>query len=703
MEKNNEGVEDYICVHKPLKAVKFNQISTRKGKVCDTIISFDIETSSGFMDRLTGNIEAYSYDKPYEYYTNKVKVSLCYIWQVAIEEGEKDIIYYGRCLETFMLFLHDLSELVTDKKIIWVHNLSFETAFLLNTMNNMEVFARKKRKPIYFRWKDYEFRCTYMLTRMSLAKWAESSNMKHRKKVGAFDYNIIRTPYTVLEKDHLDYDFEDVLIMNEGLREYRNRFGTLENIPITQTGIVRRQYHDIMKDNKAYHKRMDTLLPKSLADFQEMTHVFAGGLTRADRYYTNRVIKDVMSRDCTSAYPWQMIDKKYPMTPFVATEYADIYMDSDRYSYIIEVEFFGLKSQYWNTYLSMSKCTVIRGAVCDNGRVLQADYVRIKCINIDYEIIKKSYSYYKENVLQFKYAINDYLPTEFAKFILQLFSDKTKLKGVNEEGYRKSKEFINGCFGFLCTKTWTDEVSLIDKEWVVDFMTEKSFMEKIARTRRNYRKLDTSYMHGVYIPAYQRRDLWAHVYEMDEDILYMDTDSNKHINYEEHNAYFEDFNKHIRERQEFHADRLGVPIELFRPISPKGEECSLGEYAIEEVYRKFVTLGAKRYCYEDENGELHITVSGVSKSAVSQLESIYDFKDGYFFDEKHTKKMIMHHLDNQPQCVWNKGQYDEFESNYVYGICAQPTGYSLDLTKDYRELVERCRYAITNILIEEKR
>ena len=693
---------DYASVDVPINAIQYTAYKSRKGVVCDNIISFDIETSSGFMDKNTGIIEGYSYDKPYEYYKSKVKVSLCYIWQCAIEDGNADRLFYGRTLESFVEFLSDLSECIGDIKIIiYVHNLSFETQFLRNVLPNMEMFARKKRKPIYFRWQNFEFRCSYMLTRLSLAKWASSEKLSHQKLVGNLDYTILRTPKSILWDFEFDYAFEDVLIMNEGLRKYRTRFGSVEKIPITQTGIVRREFNEIMKNENNYHERMVKLLPESLEEYREQVHVFAGGLTRADRFYTDRVIGDVMSRDSTSAYPWHMLDKKYPMTKYAPTEFHERYMNSDKYSYIIEVEFWKIKSRYWNTYLSAYKCSDIKGAVLDNGRVLEADYLRIKCINIDYEIIKKSYSFIKENVISFKYAINDYLPDTFQLLILKLFGDKTSLSGVDEDSYAKAKEFINACFGMLCMKRYVDEVTFSDIDgWDIDFLNEKSFLEKIAKDRRKLNTMNTYYMHGVLIPAYQRASLWECVYELDEDILYMDTDSVKHINYNTHNSFFDRYNNNIRERQQLHADRLGVPVEMFRPVSPKGVVKSLGEYAIEEVYKNFVTLGAKRYAYEDSKGELHITVSGVSKKAVSQLNSIHDFTDGYFFDEEHSGKMIMHYNDNQPICVFNKGKYDEWKSEYLYGLCAQPTGYSMDLTKSYRELVEKSRYAITRILRE---
>ena len=39
----------------------------------------------------------------------------------------------------------------------------------------------------------------------------------------------------------------------------------------------------------------------------------------------------------------------------------------------------------------------------------------------------------------------------------------------------------------------------------------------------------------------------------------------------------------------------------------------MGEWQVDAHYKEFCTLGAKKYCYVDEKGNLHVTVSGLVK------------------------------------------------------------------------------------------
>lgn len=701
----------YFYRKKPLCDIEFKSIDkSNKGKVSNDIIAFDIETTSAYMNPMSGKLEMFNSLKKPEYYKDMIKVSLCYAWACTIEYN----VFYGRCLESFLAFLEDLDKVTQGiQKYVYVHNLAFETQFLRNILFDMEVFARKKRRPIYIRWGNYEFRCSYMLTRLSLAKWAKSKKLAHQKLMGQLDYNVMRTPKTMLTASEMEYLFNDVLVMVDGLKEYVERFGSVWNIPITQTGIVRREYNNRMRDEIKYHLKMRELVPETLEEYRELIDIFGGGLTRANYLWAGDIIENVRSRDKTSAYPWAMISKKYPMTKFIETDNYNLFIGNSDYSYIITVELWDIKSKFWNTYLSLYKCTKSKDSVCDNGRIISAKYVQITCTNIDYEIILQSYDIGRQNILGFKYAINGYLPNILSMYILELFNYKTKYRDVPEYAdlYMKSKEELNALFGMMCTRTITDDIVYIDNEWGIDWLNKEKFNDKIVKQKGRISKLNSSFAQGVWIPAYQRADLWSHVINgLDEDIIYMDTDSNKHTRHELYDSYFENYNAKIREEQDYHAKRLGVSSDMFRPAQPDGKICSLGEYDIDADYDKFITLGAKRYCYE-KGGKLAITVSGVSKGAVKQLNAIDEFKDGLVFTTDNTGKLMLHYNDNLPVCVYcdidNSSDFeqglDEYESFYTYGICAQPTEYTLDLTHEYSELIQSVTDNQTRIFAERRK
>ena len=65
---------------------------------------------------------------------------------------------------------------------------------------------------------------------------------------------------------------------------------------------------------------------------------------------------------------------------------------------------------------------------------------------------------------------------------------------------------------------------------------------------------------------------------------------------------------------------------------PAGNRHYLGVYEHDATYKRFVTLGAKKYAYEDDKG-LHITISGVSKSGAQEMGKLENFREGFIFRE----------------------------------------------------------------------
>ena len=110
-----------------------------KNKIDNTVYTFDIETTSYLL--LNGEIiSASNYLKLSEEDREKAIPQACmYIWQFSIN----DQVYYGRTWEEFKKFI-DLLEANDDhKKIIYVHNLSFEFQFISSVLNIKEVLSRK--------------------------------------------------------------------------------------------------------------------------------------------------------------------------------------------------------------------------------------------------------------------------------------------------------------------------------------------------------------------------------------------------------------------------------------------------------------------------------------------------------------------------------------------------------------------------------
>lgn len=520
---------------------------------------------------------------------------------------------------------------------------------------------------------------------MSLATWAEQRKLSVRKLVGDLDYTILRTPKTVLTDKELAYCFNDVLVMYFGLLQYKEKYGHIIDIPFTQTGEVRKEVIDRMNVSSEYkyRKRCIKLIPESIEDYTLLCDCLMGGYAHSNAVHTNIVLDNVRSKDISSSYPTVMCLEKYPMTYFEETIPCNDYFNNDNYSYIITFDVEHLRSKRWNTWLSFSKCSKIKGYSLDNGRVLKADYVQLSLTNIDYEIFQLCYDFDNLNIIDFRISSNDYLSPTFVKYILELYGNKTTLKGIKEKEplYMKSKQYINSMYGMMVTKNITDTIEFEEDRWKKELLDEKNFYTKIASEKKKLSKTFGAFQFGVWVTAYARRNLWKGILALDYNVAYCDTDSIKYIECDA--DFFERYNKEIERRENMRADMLGIPRDKFCPKDKYGIPHRLGIFDDDGQYKKFKTLGAKKYCYVNNDDELHMTVSGVRKSAVSQLHDIDDFKDGTVFDVEHAQKLIMSYEDDMPPIVWNKGQYDEFYSNYRHGICAQPTTYSLGITDDY--------------------
>lgn len=628
-------------------------------------------------------------DEERQKYKESEKYSICYVWQFSIEEN----FFYGRTLEDFKDFLSELNHFCPFRKICYVHNLSFEFQYLLNIGMPSRVFARKAHKVLTCDYDDFNltFRCSYFLTRLSLKNWTHGKNLAIKKLVedDAIDYLAIRTPKSVLSKKDLDYCRNDVLSMWCGLCEYRTKYEFVWNIPLTQTGEVRRAVQEVMKPEESYRKKCAKLMPNTIEDYSLLVEVFGGGSTHANWLYSDRVIHEVDSWDISSSYPFTQVVEKFPMSPFIECEYRDFFRNNDKYSFIIIFSCKEVKSKLFNTFLSKSKCRKVDNCKLDNGRILEADYIEIAMTNVDYEIFLQCYDFNKDSfeIINFYLATNGYLNDTYRRYILENYCGKTTLKDVEgkEAIYHNMKEQLNSNYGMAVTKDMTDDIIFIEGEWEKDILNPSKYADKVKKYKRNISKRVIAYQHGLYVPAYGRRNLWKSIIELDCDVVYFDTDSNKTVNLE--TDFFQKENEKIIVLENHIADALNVSRETFAPRDIKGKEHRLGCWHYEGRYTEYKTLGSKKYCVR-KNGELKMTVSGVRKDAVYSLNNdINNFTDNHIFTEEESRKLTLIYDNFQKPVIFNEGEYDEFHSTYSYAIHCVPTTYRLGMTEEYIDLL----------------
>ena len=665
----------------------------KKDKYSNDILTFDIECTSAWIRE--GSVIKYEKGHSNDYWNELQPLALCYLWQFSINGS----VYYGRELEDFWKVLGDLPADV--KFVIWVHNLSYEFQFLYNILTWDDVFARTPHKPMKCRCKEYpqvEFRCSYMLTRLSLASWGKQIGI--HKAVGDLDYDQIRTPLTPLTDEELHYGEMDCLVLEAGIKEYLKTYKTIRNIPLTQTGTVRRVVKELLTSDKEYVRKVKKLVPKSAKEYKRLQKIFAGGYTHANQMYSGKVVDEYIEHyDFASSYPTVMIAEKYPMSAWYYNGINEIPDDKEfeNTAFIFCLEFQNIKSVSFNTYIQTSKCTGT-GFRFDNGRLISAETMEMTVTEQDWITIRNNYVWDHLNVRRVYRADKDYLPRPFLQYILELYGNKTSLKGVpgEEDLYLQSKQYINSLFGMMVTALIQADVVFSNGSWSTKALTEDNVIQKLRKLKDFHdreKRYFLSYSWGCWVTAYARRNLWKCIESCDRTVLYGDTDSL----FIRGKNDFTWYNDEITEKLRRSCEHNHIDFELTRPKTPKGIAKPLGVFEKEDDCSQFKTLGAKRYVERRiTDNKLHLTVSGINKDAVELLQdNIDNFRDGFDFDKdaECVKKKLSTYLDDIPDVVWPDG----YKSHHRYGINMRNTGYLMTITDEYKLLIKYMEYTLDDL------
>ena len=575
----------------PFEILKKDIVKSGKHKMYQRHpMTFDIETSKIPTDD-DGHYEAFMY-----------------IWQICIEGN----VVLGRRWEELQEFMknvvnaYKLSE--GERVVVYVHNLSFEFQFIQDYFKFVDVFAMASRSILTAKTAHLEFRCSYKLSNMSLAKFIENTpNTLHYKGVDDLDYETVRTPDTELTEVEYGYCFNDVKGLYECVMELLKE-DNIATIPLTSTGYVRRDCRNAMNKNKN-NRKMFLRSRLTLLQYKLLRECFRGGNTASDRYLTNLILKIVGSYDLSSSYPFQMIAREYPLgkwnygiIPDIKTleEYNSRYCTIARYTF----KNIRLREDKPIPYIPQSKCLALGDdREIYNGRILHADFMTISMTNIDFDIVKEQYEYDEISVEEFHYSRKGLLPKELRDTIMYYFEKKSELKGDEEHYYEymKSKNKLNSIYGMTVTNILNTEIEYHDGEYTEKKMTEEEMEEALDKYYKNHRSF-LNYSWGVFVTAYARRELEDGLNIAGLDTVYCDTDSVKFIG--NHDREFEAYNERLNKECEEKGIRNYTEV--------NGKRFYMGIFDKEKGYDEFITLGAKKYAFL-QNGRLGITVSGLSK------------------------------------------------------------------------------------------
>lgn len=640
---------------------KANPLIQSTTRYINHLMTFDIETST--IEKTVGSFEGYMYH-----------------WQVCID----GYVCFGRTWNEFLTFLRKLNRSLKNydekhKLVCYIHNFSYEFQFLYSWVKLENVFAIDKRKPLKAISKEYniEFRCSYLLSNMNLKKFIENTpNAHYFKGSGDLDYKKVFTPKTTLTMSELGYCYNDVMGLYEAIIHLLKE-DTLTTIPLTSTGYVRRECRNNMRKNKKNRKQF---LELKLNDklYTLCKDAFRGGNTASNRYKTNFINYNVSSYDMSSAYPYAMISGLYPITPFqeetitsldMLDEYNNRFCTLAYYSF----ENVKLKKGIPFPYIPYSKCiefiapsydSNFKGKeYCYNGRVLEAEFLKIAMTNYDYQIFINQYEYDQENVRveDFYYSYKGFLPKELTDTVIEFFTLKSQLKGVEGKDYEymKSKNKLNSLYGMIVTDIKRQE-NLFNDAWEKgDFSTLDNYYKK----RNNF----LTYQWGLFVTAICRTNLQKAIDQIGLDCIYIDTDSVKYVG--NHDEVFEHINQEMIE--------WCTENDIINYVKVGDHKYFLGLYDREKSYDEFVTLGAKKYAFKQDN-KIGITVAGLNKkSGAKELKEkggLSKFKIGTEFHDSGRK--TVYYNDDKKHFLTVQGCKIENASN----IALVDTTYTLGMT-----------------------
>lgn len=664
-------------------------VTGKREKYDNTIYTFDIETTSFLVldNNIHSSIDYKDFDE--EEQEESTSLATMYIWMLSVN----DTVYYGRTWDEFLDFIKIIdSNDPNITKIIYIHNLAFEFQFLKGLLKFDKVLARKARKPFKAKLKDFniELRCSYMMSNCSLEKLADVYNLPVKKQVGSLDYTKLRHSKTLLTEQELKYCEYDCLVVYEYIKVELKTYEFLQKIPLTSTGHVRRELKDkIVKDNhyKKLVKKASNINPHV---YNLLIKAFMGGYTHANFEYTGEIIDSVESYDFTSSYPFVLISEKYASTEFRRCKINDISDLKSEYAYLLHVKFYDVKCKYHNTFISKSNCNNIIGGEYDNGRVYKAKEFDIVLTDVDFKFLIKAYKIGKIEFIESYYSVYNYLPKLYINFILDKYVLKTQYKNVEgkELEYQLEKGKFNALYGMSVTNNIKDKVDFNEGEWTETPLSNEEIIEALLEERK---KGFLEFSWGVWCTAWARKNLLENVIKLDSEVIYCDTDSIKVTKYANLKV-IEDYNKKVVEKIERVSDMLKIDISKYKPKDKDGIEHLLGVFDHDASYKKFITLGAKKYAFikknkKTGNDEIGITVAGVPKKAKDALKRLEDFKDDYLFRYEDTGKMLIDYNDNQEPIELEDYNGVKYLVTDKSTACLLPTTYRLGIAEEYAEFI----------------
>ncbi len=633
---------------------------SKRKKYLDKVATFDIET-------------AVIHDDLGE------KINHMYAWSLCVYP---EYLILGRTWDEYLILFNIINSEIEDTLAIYIHNLSYEFQYLKSIhteITTQDIFALDRRKILKLSVANIEYRCSYKLSNMSLKEYTKKMEVEHIKLSGDdFDYEQERYSDTILTDSQIEYILHDTLGLAEAItKELELTNNTIASIPLTSTSYVRRDAKKAL-GGKSY-SGVDKLLP-DLPLYTMLREAFRGGNTHANRYYVGKILQNIYSYDRSSSYPDVICNNKYPITPFVyvGTQTAEqLQRRIENKNAILtrlainDLELIDIYTT--NPYIPLAKTRNIKNYVNDNGRILSAEYLEITVTDIDLQIILSQYKFSQITFTDTFISHYGDLPYKLKKLTIDYFKRKTELKNISgqEIYYNKSKNLLNGIYGMMVEDIIKEELEYHD--YILDNENQPS---KEHALKKGTDRAFLPYQWGVWVTAHARNALQEGINIAGNNLVYVDTDSVKSLKPLDFTTFNDNAIKQSTKSGAYAIDKFN-------------KTHYMGTFEFEIEYKRFKTLGAKKYSYETLDNKLHVTLSGVNPvkggTELKKAGGLEFFEVGkQFINSAGLKAKYI----DMPKYHIIRGKQHFIPSH----IILEPTIYTIGITKEYSGLLSLLQF-----------
>lgn len=577
--------------------------------------------------------------------------------------------------------------------VVYVHHLAYEYGFMRCYFDWEDVFPIADRRKVVraTTTSGIEFRCSYALTNKGLADVGDEVGVK--KMVGDLDYNEMRHSGTKLTDEEIGYIDNDVLIIDELIKQRLQR-DSYSTIPMTKTGYVRRLVAKAVRNDPEAHQAIKSMV-MTTEDYLMAKEAFSGGYTHANADYSGVEVKDVGPFDLSSAYLGIMVRDYFPMSSFMNIDPSDVADNWGKLAMLLDVTLEDVECRYKFGAISKSKCTELVGGIIDNGRVHSATSLRTVVTDVELNTIRRNYDC-KVTVNVAKAAAYGRLPKPVVETVLNLYVKKTTLKGVEgmETEYGAYKEDGNSVYGMVSTDPVKVKFTHTGNGNVE--VVETDLDEEVANYNKS-RSRSLFYPWGAWVTAHTRALLLGTIMDLADAgvvVLYCDTDSTYSIWCAIMDAIIKAVNEKLIKKNEEAAADLGLDPQLFSPLDPKGIAHPIGIFEHDNKGKNidsFKTLGAKRYAMV-KNGEFSITVAGLNKKKgakyVAEMGGMDFFKDGMTIPAEHSGRLVHTYSDDLISNIMidKDGLAEEVEQEGFVHL--ESASYKMTVGDEYKDFMQ---------------